>query len=94
MLNALSTLLPLAAAVDIVIPAGCRADEALTDVSGAEDSGRSLTLTLESIKSFAPWARRIYVLQNPGCRELWQRRQRQEQVPEAHKRLAYDRIVK
>lgn len=82
-------LLPVAAAVDIVIPSGCRADEALlpSDVAGVEDSDRSLSFTLESIKAYAPWARQIFVLQNPECEEVWQRKVRRKEVPEVKKRL-------
>ena len=88
----------LRADVDFVIPAGCRSDnDLLGDVQDAfqpdADNDHALIFTLESIKTNAPWARRIFVLQDPHCEVVWQGKLKRGVVPEPEKTEWIDRCA-
>ena len=51
------------------------------------DNDHALIFTLESIKTNAPWARRIFVLQDPHCEVVWQGKLKRGVVPEPEKIL-------
>jgi len=64
-------------AVDIVIPASCEKDRSLLGSSEQAQVQRDrdndeLSFTLRAISKNAPWVRKIYVLQNSHCKEVWE----------------------
>lgn len=83
--------------VDIVIPAGCRADNYLlgehaTDAFHRDaDHDQMLIFTLQSIQRNAPWARRIFLLQDPNCEVVWKTQLRRGKIPQPEKTTWIDR---
>lgn len=60
----------------------------MTEAKWAEvDNDPGLIFTLQSIQRNAPWARHIYVLQNPACESVWKRKLKRNLIPEASKCL-------
>eukprot|EP00928_Gymnodinium_smaydae_P084441 TRINITY_DN6771_c0_g2_i1.p1 TRINITY_DN6771_c0_g2~~TRINITY_DN6771_c0_g2_i1.p1 ORF type:complete len:423 (+),score=51.13 TRINITY_DN6771_c0_g2_i1:3-1271(+) len=62
--------------VDIVIPASCQKDVSIIASSESpmverDRDNDELTYTLRSIAKNAPWVHKIYVLQNPECKDIW-----------------------
>lgn len=51
------------------------------------DNDHALIFTLESVKANAPWIRRIYVLQNPQCEQVWKAKLKRGVVPQPDKTL-------
>eukprot|EP00439_Symbiodinium_sp_Y106_P010410 s452_g1.t1 len=83
--------------VDIVIPAGCRADNYLLGEHAIDachrdaDHDQMLIFTLQSIKRNAPWARRIFLLQDPNCEVVWKTQLRRGKIPQPEKTTWIDR---
>eukprot|EP00913_Durusdinium_trenchii_P024984 g23450.t1 len=64
----------------------------MTEAKWAEvDNDPGLIFTLQSIQRNAPWARHIYVLQNPACESVWKRKLKRNLIPEASKTYWVDR---
>lgn len=73
--------------ITALIPSNFQSQDVQDAFQPDADNDHALIFTLESIKTNAPWARRIFVLQDPQCEVVWQGKLKRGVVPEPEKIL-------
>lgn len=75
--------------IQALIPSNFQSQDVQDAFQPDADNDHALIFTLESIKTNAPWARRIFVLQDPHCEVVWQGKLKRGVVPEPEKILGH-----